>query len=111
MIRSEIAKLLVEEVSDPSLKDITVTDVLLSADLKNAKVFFSQTHFQEKDLKISEIKKGLKRAMPFFRRQLAHHLSLRVVPELSFEEDTHTQDVARLMGLLESVKQEGNPLQ
>lgn len=105
LIRSTLSKILLEEVSDPALQDIMVTEVELSPDLKNARVFYSKTHFHESALKDAEIKKGLKRVNPFLRKQLAQELELRVVPELRFEEDTHSEDVNRIMHLLEEVKE------
>ena len=39
MIRREIADILLKEISDPRIGDITVTDVILSGDLRQATVF------------------------------------------------------------------------
>ncbi len=98
LIQSEIARLLVEDIADPQVRGITITEVELSSDLKHAKVFF---HPGFGDIK--EIGKGIVRALPFFRRVIGRNLSLRQVPELVFEVDTHTDELNNILGLLERV--------
>jgi ribosome-binding factor A len=98
LIQSEIARLLVREIADPQLQGISITEVTISKDMMSAKVFF---HPGMGNLK--EIEKGIQRALPFFRRTLARNLNLRQVPELTFEQDTHTDELNRILGLLEKV--------
>lgn len=106
LIRSELASLLLRDISDPALREITITDVALSSDLKQARVFYSRGHVQSAEVKPADVRKGFKRAVPFLKRHLAKTLSLRSVPELAFEEDTHTEELNRVMDLLENVKEE-----
>ncbi len=98
LIQAEIARLIVGEIADPQLQGITITDVVLSSDLKYAKVFFHPGFGDAK-----EIEKGILRALPFFRRAIGRNLSLRQVPELKFEVDTHTDGLNAILGLLEKV--------
>ena len=74
------------EVRDPALADvlITVTEVRVSPDLRQATAFVTRLGRSD----IAEKLPALRRAAPFLRRQVAHALRLRVVPELSFEADT-----------------------
>ncbi len=97
LIRAELARVLIEEVADPALSQLHINEVELSKDLKAAKVFFSPG---ESTLKPKDIKKGLGRALPFFRRKLADNLDLRYVPTLEFEEDKHGETVSRVFSLL-----------
>lgn len=102
LIRGEMARLLIEEISDPSLREIIITEIELSKDLKHARVFYSpQAEISPKQEK--EIDKGLHRAMPFFRRKIADNLDLRYVPELIFQRDQHGESVSRLLHLFEEV--------
>jgi len=102
LVRAELARLLLEEVSDPSLKDILITDVQISKDLKDAHVFFSpQGELSAKQEK--EAKKGFERASSFFRRKIGENLDVRYVPALKFERDTHGQNVSRLLHLFDEV--------
>lgn len=100
-LRAEIARILLEEGSDPSLSQVTITDVEASKDLKSCRVFFSARDGQGK-----EVTAGLKRAVPFVRRRVGESLQLRYVPELVFVEDKHWDEVNHLHQLLDSIRTE-----
>jgi len=74
------------EFRDPDLVDakITVTEVRISPDLKNATAFVARLGRTD----IDALLPALKRAAPFFRVQLAHEMRLRVAPQVSFQPDT-----------------------
>jgi len=69
------------KVNDPRLKNITITNVVVSDDLSNAKIFFTTQSAQE-DMK--QINKGLKKSKGFIRSMLGKSLSLKKVPNISF---------------------------
>ena len=71
---------------DPELADakITVTEVRISPDLKNATAFVARLGRSDIDVLLP----ALRRAAPFFRIQLAHEMRLRVAPQVSFQPDT-----------------------
>src|SRR4051812_48854883 len=98
LIRSELARLLIEEISDPSLKDVVITEVELSRDLKLARVLFAKG-----EANLKEVDRGLHRAAPFFRRKLGDGLQLRFVPALEFQLDTHGDTLNRLLHLFDDV--------
>ena len=74
------------EFRDPDLAGakITVTEVRMSPDLKNATAFVARLGRSD----IGELMPALKRAAPFLRTQLAHAMRLRVAPSLAFQPDT-----------------------
>jgi len=74
------------EFRDPDLTDakITVTEVRISPDLKNATAFVARLGRSD----IDALLPALKRAAPYFRVQLAHEMRLRVAPQVSFQPDT-----------------------
>jgi ribosome-binding factor A len=74
------------EFRDPELADakITVTEVRISPDLKNATAFVARLGRSDVDALLP----ALKRAAPFLRTQVAHEMRLRVAPNLSFQPDT-----------------------
>lgn len=83
---------------DPDLADakITVTEVRIGPDLKNATAFVSRLGRSD----IDALLPALRRAAPFFRTQLAHEMRLRVAPQVSFQPDTtldYAQHVDRLL--------------
>ena len=40
VIRKEIAQIIQNDINDPRIKDVVITDVEISKDLKHAKLFF-----------------------------------------------------------------------
>jgi len=73
------------DIRDPDLQGraITVTEVRISPDLKNATVFVVPLGGGD----CTPILTGLKRAKPFLRHEIARSVDLRAVPNLSFEPD------------------------
>lgn len=105
LIRSEISRALVEDIADPALHELNVHDVDLSADLKNATIFYSVSN----GLPAKEVEKGIGRAIPYFRKRLGENLGLRYVPQLKFEKDQHADEVFRVFSLLDEVREGGSP--
>lgn len=105
LIQQEISKLLREQVNDPRLASlISVTRVLTSPDMRHAKVFVST--FGDKANK-TEMLQGFIAASGFFRRQLAHRLRLKHMPELSFHIDDSIERGAAVLKLIQKVASEG----
>jgi ribosome-binding factor A len=99
-IRAELARILLEEVSDPALRESSIHEVILSKDLKHAKVFFGIPE----GATANKSAEGFQRAQAFFKKKLADNLKLRYVPSLEFERDVHTDSVNRLYDLFEEVR-------
>ena len=90
-LREELAQLIAREVHDPGIGFLTITRVRVTADLQQARVYYT-TIGDEKQRK--ETKKALDRAAPFLRRQIGRRIRLRHVPELDFfyDESIERQD-------------------
>lgn len=86
------------DVRDPELAEanVTVTEVRVSPDLKNATAFV--TPFSGGDME--GVLKALQRAAPFFQRQLGAELNLRFTPRLRFQADRSFDEAARVEALL-----------
>ena len=98
LIRREISQLLQREVKDPRLDGfIAVTEVSTSPDLKYAKIFVSRMGSKQ------ETMGALASASGFLRNELARHLKLRRVPELSFQWDDSIERGDHLLQLIDSV--------
>ncbi|MEJ2059629.1 MAG: 30S ribosome-binding factor RbfA [Gammaproteobacteria bacterium] len=95
-IHRDLAQLLREEVKDPRVGMVTITEVEVSRDLSHAKVFF--TLLGNGDVK--ETGKALNHAAGFLRRLLGRQLHLRVIPELRFIYDDTGEKGARIDALL-----------
>ncbi len=94
-----IADLLVLKIKDPRLRGVTITDVRLTADLKNATVYFSSLT----DGKTEDHKKGLESAQGFIRRELRRELDLKYIPELAFFYDTAFDHSLRINQILKQL--------
>ena len=86
LIWRELVLLIRQEIKDPRLKKISITEVITSKDLSRSKVFFNSAE-EEKN----QVKKTLVNAAGFLRSRLAKNLKLRHTPELQFYYD-HAQN-------------------
>ena len=101
LIRQEISLLLERQVKDPRLGGfVTITDVVITPDMKHAKVFVSRIG-DEGDREA--ILNALTAASGFIRSELARNLKLRRIPELSFRWDDSIERGARLLELIDRV--------
>ena len=86
LIKQEVSQMLLkEEIKDPRIGFVTVTEVEMASDLHSAKIFVS---IMGSDEKIQESLKGLRSALGFVRRELGKRIRMRYIPTFSFELDT-----------------------
>ncbi len=78
LIKAELAELILRRVKDPRVKNLSITGVEVSPDLKQAKVYFSL--WDEKNQ--AQAQAGFQAAASFLRGQLASRLRLKTVPRL-----------------------------
>jgi ribosome-binding factor A len=90
---------IVETLNDPRLVLVTFTEVRMTPDLRNARVFFSCLGDDEHRKRCEE---GLAHASGVLRRELGRRLPLRWVPALRFEFDDSYQRAERINRLLGS---------
>lgn len=100
-IRGELAQLLVRDVHDPGLGFVTLTRVRVTADLQQARVYYTALG-DDKAQKASA--KALERASPFLRRQIGTRLRLKRTPELIFQYDDSIAGQDRIEQLLNEIK-------
>ncbi len=104
-LREELGEMIAYELSDPRVADATVTEVLVSPDMRHAQV---RLHLAKDPKRQQQTLAALDGARHFLRRQLAERLSLYRVPELHFEADVSLSTDARLDHLLKRVRR-GRP--
>ncbi len=102
-IERELSKYL-HSLDDERLRNITVTSVVLSKDLRYAKVYFTSLgHEEEKD----EILEALTKASRRIQKDIANRLkNMRYVPLLSFHFDLSIQKGNEMLNLLDKVQEE-----
>ncbi len=103
LLYQELSILVGNELDDPTLALLAVTNVVVSRDLRVAKVYI---HQDSDEIQPSTILARLKRAAPFLRRQLAQRVTFRAVPELLFYYDDTPDQAVRVDALLQSIAEE-----
>jgi ribosome-binding factor A len=104
-LREELGELIAYELSDPRIGDATVTEVLVSPDMRHAQV---RLHMREAKQEQEQTIQALAGARHFLRRALAERLNMYRVPELHFEADLSPGAAERMDQLLQRVRR-GRP--
>jgi ribosome-binding factor A len=100
-IRGELGQLLAREVHDPGIGFVTITRVQVTADLQQARVFYTALGPTGQETRPrTDSGRALERAAPFLRRQLGSRLRLKRVPELRFVYDESIAGQDRIEQLL-----------
>lgn len=105
-LRKEISELLAREVHDPGIGFVTLTRVDVTPDLQHARVYY--TSLGQPSAR-RQTGRALERAAPFLRRQIAHRLRLRRVPEIHFTFDSGVEAQDRVEQLLREIHQQEPP--
>ena len=105
-VQAELAQLLLRELHDPRLRDVHVTAVRMTPDLRTARIFVRTLTSPEA---APAALAAFKRATPFIRSCLGRALGLRYVPELRFEYDTTIDSAARLEAALAGSAKKRDP--
>jgi len=103
ILREEISQIVGYELEDPRLTMVTVTDVRLSENLREAQVFVTVMGDEEEHrIALS----ALRHAAPYVRKQLSLSLNLPRTPEIHFVRDRVEEKGERVDQLLEKIEQE-----
>lgn len=99
MINRHLAMILRDEVGDPRVSKLTITDVEVTKDLRQAKVFVSS--MLDDDVDVAKTMQALDRANGFLRRSLANVIEMRHCPNLIFAYDNSIADGAKMSALID----------
>jgi ribosome-binding factor A len=106
-IRQEISAMLAGELKDPRVVAFaTVTEVRMTPDLKQAKIYVSVMGTAAEQ---ASTIKGLSAAAGFIRHELSERLQLRRAPELMFVLDRSEEYGQRIDELLRRTKSSADP--
>lgn len=100
-IKQEIADIIHNEVKDPRIGFITISEVKVSKDLRNALVFVS--FLEDNKVKNDESLEGLNIAKGFIRRELGKRVTFKYLPELHFKLDETARHAAHINEILHSL--------
>ncbi len=102
-IREEISEMLMRDLHDPGIGFVTVTYVKVTADLQQARVYYTSLGGEKAR---RESARALERAKPFLRRRLGQRLRLRRTPELQFFFDESIERQDRIERILQEINLE-----
>lgn len=102
-IKQEVSNMLLYDLKDPSLGFVTVTEVKVTGDLREATVYVSLFGKGEEKKKSLE---ALNKAKGFVRRELGQRLKIYYTPEITFEQDTSLDYGMHIDGLLKKIHKE-----
>ncbi|MFN2157700.1 MAG: 30S ribosome-binding factor RbfA [Anaerolineae bacterium] len=100
LIHREMSMLLMREVRDPRLADITITEVRVTPDLLIARIYYTVLGDAEQE---KEAATALESALGYLRTQLAGRVRLRLAPELVFELDQSAKYGRHIDELLDQI--------
>jgi len=103
LLRDEISRIVQREMRDPRLGLVTVTEVRVSADLRQARVYVSVYGDEETARNTVDALSG---AAGYVRGELSRVVKLRHIPELTFHYDDSLARGSRVLELMEKLKRE-----
>ncbi len=103
-LKVEIAEVVGFELDDPRLTSVTVTDVTVADDLRDAKVFVLIRGTEDE---IETALRTLRHASTFVRQQAAMNLDLRHAPHIHFVRDTAEENASRVSEILVDLDRKG----
>ncbi|MCH6267079.1 MULTISPECIES: 30S ribosome-binding factor RbfA [Neobacillus] len=107
-MKKELSDIIGRKIKDPRIGFVTVTDVQVTGDLQQAKVFISVLGDDEQR---ENTLKGLAKAKGFIRSEIGHRIRLRKTPEIIFEFDESIDYGNRIETLLHDLHSDGSPME
>jgi ribosome-binding factor A len=102
-LREILSELLMFHVTDPALRNVTVTRVELDAELEYADVYVNALGNESRKM---QVMKGLERAGGFLRREAGGRIRLRRTPQFHFHWDLSLEHVEKIERALHDLKDE-----
>ncbi len=103
-VREVLGDAVSQDLKDPRVGFVTVTEVRTSPDLRHARVFVSVFGTAEEKAATLD---GLRSAHGVLQARVARELRLKRTPALAFELDDTAERAARLEALIEDVTEDG----
>jgi len=100
LILAELGELLATKVKDPRLRLVSLTEVQVSPDLRQARAYYSILD----ETRSGEVTQGLASALPYLQRELGARLSIKFTPHLVFLRDHSLARGAAMDALIDQVR-------
>lgn len=82
-LKHTLADIIINDIQDPRLKTVTITDLTITPDLKRAHVFIASAVEEDGDQFLA----ALDKAKGFIKKRLSQKMYLKYIPELLFVKD------------------------
>lgn len=100
-IQEDLSEILLFQVADPRLREVSITGVRVDRELAFADIYFSAYDGTER---LDEILSGFNHAKGFLRTELASRITLRTFPRLRFHWDPTFERAERIEKLFLELK-------
>jgi len=99
-LKQEVSRIIDNDLKDPRIGFVTITDVEMTPDLRLAKVYFSilGTDKNKRDTSI-----GLQKAKGYIRRLIGQRLKLRYTPQIEFLFDKSSEYAQHIQEIIEKI--------
>jgi len=102
-MKKELSDIIGRKLKDPRIGFVTVTDVRVTGDLQQAKVYITVLGDEEQK---KNTLKGLAKAKGFIRSEIGQRIRLRKTPEIIFEIDESTDYGNRIESIIRQISDE-----
>lgn len=102
-IRTEATDILRNNIRDPRVEGVTITDVEVTNDLQHAKIFYST--LQDDEETKTETQEGLDKASGLVRSEIGSRIKLYKTPEIRFVRDESLEYGNRIDQLLNEINE------
>lgn len=100
-VHQEVARIFLTDISDPRLQGLEITDVDMTPDLRNARIYYTLLEQEDPPAGLEEVLEGV---VGFVRSELASRLELKYVPEVQFFFDEAVRRGRRIDELLSNLR-------
>lgn len=100
-IKTILSQLVMRDLSDPRLQDLTITDVTIDRELQYADIYVNALGDESRQ---DEVMAALSGASGYLRRELASRISWRTVPVLHFHWDPSLERAEQISKILDELE-------
>lgn len=102
LIKQEVSKIILNDLKNPNIGFVTVTQVEVTNDLRHAKIWLSLYGKEEEQAKTLQ---ALERSLGFIRNEIGKRIRLKFVPELALLTDSSLEYSSHIQKILLQIKE------
>lgn len=100
-IQQLLSEMVRRDLSDPRLRDITITQVTIDRELEHSDIYVNALGDESRQ---EEVMKALEKASGYIKRELSRQLSGRTTPQLHFHWDPSLANAEEVRSILDSLE-------